>query len=171
MCGHNATKVIDSRDIPGSVRRRRECLECRERFTTYERAYASRLQVQKRAGRREDFSPQKLARSLEVACVKRPLPLGAIDQMVEEIRDAVLMDGKECVETNLIGEMALHKLLELDRVAYLRYASVYRDFNDPERFAMEADRLRDVDTVEELLQGRLLASDALHELHRRAAGK
>ncbi len=167
ICGHGDTKVVDSRESRNSVRRRRECLFCGGRFTTYERVHNPRLHVQKRTGRREVFSAKKLARSLEIACVKRPIPLGSIDQMVEEIREAILVDGRECVETNLIGEMVLYRLRELDKVAYIRYASVYRNFDAPESFEKEAGRLQREEKIDDLLQGRLLASDALYELGRR----
>ncbi len=167
VCGHSYTKVVDSRESLNSVRRRRECLLCGGRFTTYERIHSPRLQVEKRTGRRETFSEEKLAHSLEIACVKRPIPVGSIDHIVEEIREAILVDGRECVETSLIGEMALDRLRELDKVAYLRYASVYRNFDAPESFAEEADKLESEETIDDLLQGRLLASDALHVLGRR----
>ncbi len=171
ICGHTATKVIDSRESRDSVRRRRECINCHGRFTTYERAYVLRLQVQKRNGAREKFSVEKVSRSLEIACAKRPIPLGAISQMVRKIHDAIAMDGKECVNTSVIGEMALQQLMELDQVAYMRYASVYRDFTDPESFSDEARWLLNEERQEEISQGRLLQSDALYKMRRKAGGK
>lgn len=170
VCGHTATKVVDSRESRDSIRRRRECLLCEGRFTTYERIYNPRLQVEKRNGNREVFSREKLSRSLAIACVKRPIPLGSIDRIVDEIRDAILLDGRECVETSLVGEMALHKLRDLDDVAYMRYASVYRDFDGVDSFSQEAERLRNDDASDDLPQGRLMVSDALHEMHGRGNG-
>ena len=157
-CQHAETKVVDSRVSDDSVRRRRECLHCAGRFTTYERVYNARLKVEKRNGKLESFSTAKLMRSIEIACVKRTLPVGAIEQLVEEIHEMVVNEGREHVESGLIGEMVLDRLKSLDRVAYVRFASVYKDFEDVERFATEVSILEDVDPFESELQATFLPS-------------
>jgi len=140
-CGHTESKVVDSRDSSDSVRRRRLCLHCSGRFTTYERVSNFRLKVLKRNGKEEAFSVEKLTRSIELACAKRSLPLGTSAQIVEEIHEDAINEGRERIETSVIGEMVLKRLKSLDNVAYLRFASVFIDFENPERFAEEASIL------------------------------
>ncbi|MBI4311906.1 MAG: transcriptional repressor NrdR, partial [Chloroflexi bacterium] len=125
-CGHNDSKVIDSRDTGDGVRRRRECLGCRQRFTTYERVQTTSLLVVKRDGRREEFQRQKLFNSVRLACAKRPLPTGALDRLVNDIEAQLLRIGKQEVASSTIGELVMERLKGLDRVGYIRYASVYR---------------------------------------------
>lgn len=163
-CGHNSTRVVDSRESRDSVRRRRSCLHCDARFTTYERVYNPRFVVEKRNGSREAFSLEKLMRSISLACAKRQLPQGAIEHLAEEVRDALADDGKEKVASSLIGEMVLLKLKKLDSVAYMRFASVYRDFDGPEEFADElADLASELPSIGRS-QARLLQNDALTRL-------
>ena len=140
------------------MRRRRECLHCAGRFTTYERVYNSRLKVEKRNGKLESFSTDKLMRSIEIACAKRTLPVGAIEQIVEEIHETAVNEGREHIETGLIGEMVLYRLKSLDRVAYVRFASVYKDFEDVERFATEVSILDDADPFASELQATFLSN-------------
>ena len=161
-CQHAETKVVDSRVSNDAVRRRRECLHCGGRFTTYEHVYNSRLKVEKRSGKLESFSTDKLMRSIEIACAKRMLPVGAIEQIVEEIHEMAINEGREHVESGLIGEMVLDRLKSLDRVAYLRFASVYKDFEDVERFATEVSILDDADPFASELQATFLSSPASH---------
>ncbi len=161
-CQHADTKVVDSRVSNDSVRRRRECLHCAGRFTTYERVYNSRLKVEKRSGKLESFSTDKLMRSIEIACAKRTLPVGAIEQIVEEIHEMAVNEGREHIESGLIGEMVLNRLKTLDRVAYVRFASVYKDFEDVERFAAEVSVLEDADPFESELQATFLPSPVSH---------
>jgi transcriptional repressor NrdR len=133
--------VIDSRDATGGIRRRRECCDCNLRFTTYERVQTSVLLMVKRDGRREEFNRDKLTSSIRVACAKRPLPPGAIVRVVDNLEENLHQLGRAEVATSTLGEMVVDRLAELDRVAYVRFASVYRDFEDIESFREEIDAL------------------------------
>ena len=141
FCSHDDSKVIDSRDAGDGVRRRRECLRCGLRFTTYERVQTRSLLVIKRDGRREAFDRDKLWVSLTKACAKRPLPIGSIEKIIEEIEAALANLGRAEIPSKAIGEMIVERLRNLDRVAYIRFASVYRDFRDIESFKQEIDAL------------------------------
>ena len=136
-CGAPNSRVTDSRDTGEEIRRRRECGECGVRFTTYERIQHAALVVAKRDGRREEFTRDKLLRSIRLACVKRPLPTGALDKLVEEIESDLQRLGRAEVPAAVIGDAALRRLREIDSVAYVRYASVYRDFDDLDGFIRE----------------------------------
>jgi transcriptional repressor NrdR len=140
-CSHDDSKVIDSRDAGAGIRRRRECLECDGRFTTYEQVQVRELMVVKRDGRREDLDREKLIAGITKACAKRPLPTGSIDKLVQEIELAVVDSGRREVSSEAIGQLVMEKLKEMDRVAYIRYASIYRDFKDVETFREEIDSL------------------------------
>ena len=157
-CKHPETRVLDTRVRDNSVRRRRECAECSVRFTTLEHAYNTRLMVEKRNGKLEAFSPEKLTRSIQIACAKRYLPVRAIEEIVEEIQQRAVNGGRDRIESGVIGEMVLGHLKALDGVAYLRFASVYNDFEDLERFAAEADMLGRAASEASDLQGALLPS-------------
>ena len=139
-CSYAESKVIDSRDAPEGIRRRRECITCGVRFTTYERIQATSLMIAKRDGRREEYQREKLTSSIQKACVKRPLPTGAIDKMVEEIETQLQDIGKSEITSAGLGEIIIEKLRVIDPVAFIRFASVYRDFADVESFkeAVEA---------------------------------
>ncbi len=141
FCSNSDSKVIDSRDSGESIRRRRECLRCGLRFTTYEYVQTRTLMVIKRDGRREEFKRDKLWASLTKACAKRPLPTGSIEKIIEEIEAQVSNLGRAEIPSKLIGEMVMNRLRALDRVAYIRFASVYRDFRDIESFKEEIDAL------------------------------
>lgn len=143
FCGHVDSKVIDSRESPDGVRRRRECQGCGMRFTTYERVHALPLMVVKRDGRRETFSAEKLARSVRIACAKRPLEIGALEKLTVDVENELHRLGRAEVESRIIGEMVIERLRSLDRVAFIRFASVYRDFEDIDTFARELEALRD----------------------------
>ncbi|MCH8222462.1 MAG: transcriptional repressor NrdR [Chloroflexi bacterium] len=140
-CGHDDSKVIDSRDSGDGIRRRRECLKCERRFTTYERVQTRSLMVTKRDGRREEFQRDKLWASLTKACAKRPLPTGSIEKLAQDVETVLVETGRAEVPAETIGEMVMQKLKDLDRVAYIRYASVYRDFKDIETFKVAIDSL------------------------------
>ena len=140
-CGFEDTKVIDSRDSDDGIRRRRECLSCGERFTTFERVQAVGLQVVKKDGRREDFSREKLLLGMRRACEKRPLPVGSIEAVVDDIEATLQAQGKGEVPTSLIGELVMDHLRELDHIAYIRFASVYRSFADLEELEREVRAL------------------------------
>jgi transcriptional repressor NrdR len=112
------------------------------RFTTYERVHALPLMVVKRDGRREPFSAEKLARSVRTACAKRPLEIGALEKLTVDVENELHRLGRAEVESRIIGEMVMERLRALDRVAYIRFASVYRDFEDIDTFAREVEALR-----------------------------
>ena len=141
FCNHDTSKVIDSRDTGDGIRRRRECLQCGLRFTTYERVQTRALLVVKRDGRREEFDRDKLWASLTKACAKRPLPIGSIEKVVEDLESQLANLGRAEVPSRIIGEMVMERLRALDRVAYIRFASVYRGFRDIESFKEEVDAL------------------------------
>lgn len=136
------TKVIDSRELEDSVRRRRECITCGQRFTTYERAERLGLAVVKKDGRREEFSREKLARGIRTACFKRPIPHEAIEAIVADIEAEIHNMGQPEVPTQLIGERVMSALREVDEVAYVRFASVYREFRDVDTVVDEIEGLR-----------------------------
>jgi transcriptional repressor NrdR len=140
-CGFEDTKVIDSRDSEEGIRRRRECLACGERFTTFERVQTVGLQVVKKDGRREDFSREKLLLGIRRACEKRPLPVGAIEAVVDDIEATLQAQGKAEVPSSLIGELVMDHLRDLDHIAYIRFASVYRAFADVESLREELESL------------------------------
>jgi transcriptional repressor NrdR len=135
--------VVDSRDSDTgeAIRRRRECLECSKRFTTYERVENIPFYVIKKDGRREDFSRQKLFDGLMTACEKRDISPTAIDAVIDEIEAELRSTGKVEIPTNDIGELVMDKLRRLDDVAYVRFASVYRSFRDLGEVKREIDAL------------------------------
>ena len=155
FCGHEESRVIDSRESPDGIRRRRECVRCELRFTTYERVHSMPLLVAKRDGRSEPFSRDKLERSLRIACAKRPLEIEAISKMVSDIENELHRLAKAEVESRVIGEMAMERLRALDRVAYIRFASVYRDFQDVESFAKEVESLQNGHEEDEMDRNQL----------------
>ena len=140
-CNHDDSKVIDSRDSGDGIRRRRECLECARRFTTYERVQTRVVMLGKRDGRREEFQRDKLWGSVTKAGAKRPLQMGSIDKLVQDIEATLVDSGRAEMRSETVGEMVMERLKSLDRVAYIRYASVYRDFKDIETFKEEIDSL------------------------------
>ena len=140
-CTNQDSKVIDSRDAGDGIRRRRECLRCGLRFTTYEYVQSRALQVLKSDERREEFSRDKLWASLTKACAKRPLAVGTIEKVVADIELNLVSSGRAEISSRIIGEMVMERLKELDRVAYIRFASVYRDFRDIESFKEEIEAL------------------------------
>jgi transcriptional repressor NrdR len=131
-CGFEDSRVIDSRASEGGIRRRRQCLSCGQRFSTIERTELGVLLVAKKDGRREEFSRDKILLGVRRACEKRPIPLGAIEALVDDIEARVHALGKAEVPTRFIGELVMERLRELDEVAYIRFASVYRAFRDVE---------------------------------------
>jgi len=131
-CGHQDTRVLDSRDIRDGeqIRRRRECAACSRRFTTYESVEQRDLIVVKRDGRREKFDPRKLRDKLHIALTKRPVPVETVDQIVRETEAEMRDSGLSEIPSTWIGEHVLDKLKAVDPVAYIRFASVYREFRD-----------------------------------------
>ncbi len=138
-CSHPETKVTNKRDGKGFTRRRRECLKCKKRFTTYERAEIE-ITVIKKDGRREPFNREKLKLGFIKACEKRPVPHEKIEQALDEIEERLRRAGKE-IKTEQIGKMVMQKLKALDKVAYIRFASVYHDFQDVKDFKEEIKEL------------------------------
>jgi transcriptional repressor NrdR len=142
FCGHGDTRVVDSRDIEAgeSIRRRRECPSCGQRFSTYERVALS-LQVVKKDGRREEFDRQKLINNMWKACEKRDLPVGAVEAIARSIERRVHQLGTAEVPSSVIGEYAMEALRDLDEIAYIRFASVYKSFADLDDMRAEMERL------------------------------
>lgn len=143
FCGYVEDKVVDSRESKEgeSIRRRRECLKCEKRFTTYERIDEIPYMVIKKDGRREKFERQKVLAGLLRACEKRPISMGKLEQIVNEVEGFVI-DSQDRERTGAeIGELMMERLKQLDKVAYIRFASVYRDFKDVNEFRSELDTL------------------------------
>ena len=141
---NSETKVTDKRDSEGETRRRRECLKCGKRFTTYERVEEPNFIVIKKDKTREPFSREKLRIGIEKACEKRPIETEKIDSLVNEIESRLRekVQGKE-VESQVIGELVIKALKKLDKVAYIRFASVYKDFQDIEDFRNSIKEISD----------------------------
>jgi len=135
--------VVDTRhDAQGNVRRRRECTDCDQRFSTVERAILTTPLVAKRDGRREEFDPEKLKSGLRIACARRPISAAAIERIVERVEYAIRQTGRTEVPSRLIGDIAIEELRKLDEVAYIRYAIVYLGLKDLESIRAEIDQLR-----------------------------
>ncbi len=143
FCGKEQNKVIDTRESDETIRRRRECTDCGRRFTTYERVAQTGLMVIKQDGRRESFDRQKLLGGVVKACAKRPVPMEAIESLVEEIEMRLHAQAKSEVDSQSIGQMVMEALRPLDDVAYVRFASVYRRFTDLDTLAVEIQRLKE----------------------------
>ncbi|SRR5690554_126088 len=145
FCGTLDTKVIDSRLVNdgASVRRRRECTECKERFTTFETAELVMPRVIKSDGTREPFNEDKLRNGLLRALEKRPVSLEAIEQAIQNVKSSLRATGEREVTSQLIGALVMDNLKALDKVAYIRFASVYRAFEDIREFGEEIARLND----------------------------
>ena len=137
FCGHLESQVKDSRpsEDGAAIRRRRSCPECAGRFTTFERVQLRELTILKRSGRRTPFDREKLQRSIDIAIRKRPLDPERVDRMVSSIVRQLESRGETEVESTVIGELVMKALKGLDQVAYVRYASVYRDFRATQDFA------------------------------------
>ena len=138
-CANDSSKVTDKRKSPGGIRRRRECLKCEKRFTTYEVIEKSEFFIIKKDGRRERFDKQKLEKGIETAFEKRPVPKERIDKMINEVEDNLrkMAAGKKEVRSSTIGDLVMKKIERLDKVAYVRFASVYKDFHDIGDFKRE----------------------------------
>ncbi|MBT3232002.1 MAG: transcriptional repressor NrdR [Calditrichaeota bacterium] len=143
FCGHLEDKVVDSRSKQNglAIRRRRECLGCNERFTTYEYIERAPLMVKKGDRRTEEFDREKLKSGIMLATVKRNVSSEAIDNIINEVVEKCHELGKQDISTSEIGEMVMNKLRQLDEVAYIRFASVYREFQDLGAFKREIDKM------------------------------
>ncbi len=142
-CGHEEDKVVDSRPSQdnAAIRRRRECLKCKERFTTYEYVEQGTLTVTKSDNRREPYDRYKLLYGIKLACNKRPVSPKEIDTMTSEIEQNIKSKNKNEISSQEIGEMVMEKLRPVDEIAYVRFASVYRKFKDKEEFLEEMKKL------------------------------
>jgi transcriptional repressor NrdR len=142
-CGFTQDRVVDSRESKeaDSIRRRRECEGCNKRFTTYERIDEIPYMVVKKDGRREKFDRQKVLSGLLHACEKRPVPAGKLGQIVDETEAFVVDSPERERSTSEVGELIMTRLKEIDTVAYIRFASVYRDFKDVREFKQELEEL------------------------------
>jgi transcriptional repressor NrdR len=143
FCGHKEDKVIDSRESKegDSIRRRRQCLACQRRFTTYERSDEIPYMVIKKDSRRERFDRQKVLAGLLKACEKRPVAMGRLAEVVDAVEARLADNADREISTSQIGEMLMEHLQLLDKIAYVRFASVYRDFQDVEAFLNELKTL------------------------------
>lgn len=142
FCLNDASKVTDKRASKDSIRRRRECLKCGKRFTTYEKIIQTDFFVIKKSGAREKFQREKLEKGIERAFEKRPVSKEKIDLMINEIEDHLRKLGKREVSSTYIGEVIMKKIKKLDKVAYVRFASVYRNFQDVSDFRKEVNELK-----------------------------
>jgi transcriptional repressor NrdR len=143
FCGHMQDRVVDSRETREGdvVRRRRECLGCQRRFTTYERIDEIPYMVVKKDGRREKFDRQKVLAGLLKACEKRPVAMGRLAELVDEVEAKLLDSPDREITTTIVGELLMTRLRSLDKIAYVRFASVYRDFQDEEAFFHELKQM------------------------------
>jgi transcriptional repressor NrdR len=144
FCGHADTKVVDSRvsESQDAIRRRRECLACEKRFTTYERREEMPLMVSKRDGSTEPFERGKLLRGLIVACAKRDVSTEQLEQLIDDIESELHNEFRYEIDSKVLGDMVLERLKALDKVAYVRFASVYKSFEDVEEFTSELRGLK-----------------------------
>ncbi|HAV92782.1 TPA: transcriptional regulator NrdR [candidate division WOR-3 bacterium] len=143
FCGYEENKVIDSRASKDgqSVRRRRECIDCKRRFTTYEYVEKVPVMIIKRDGRREPYTREKLLEGIRTACRKRPVSSKSIDDTVDDIERIIFSMEKDEIDSKEIGEIVMGKLKELDEISYVRFASVYRQFRDMNEFVRELNKL------------------------------
>lgn len=155
FCSSNDSRVIDTRDAEGGIRRRRECLGCGRRFTTYERVVPLRLMVIKQDGRREPFDRDKILRGIQIACAKRPVDTSALEELVSGIESELYHRGSREVTSREIGEMVMQNLRQLDEVAYIRFATIYRRFADVEDLADEIEDLLERRQQEAILKAQL----------------
>ncbi|MEJ2011984.1 MAG: transcriptional regulator NrdR [Anaerolineales bacterium] len=141
-CEGEETRVIDtSHDTRGGVRRRRECMGCDQRFSTYERAILTAPLIVKQDGTREEFEREKLLQGIRIACAKRPVPAADVERLAGEIEARLQSMGKEEISSRIVGDMAIAGLKELDHVAYIRYAIVYLGLEDLQAVRDEIDQL------------------------------
>jgi transcriptional repressor NrdR len=134
-CGSNGIRTLETRDSQNdTIRRRKECLNCGKRFTTYEYIETVELMVRKMDGRIERFDLNKIVRDLQKACEKRPVTMERINNLAERVRQDLMMRGKEEISSQEIGDLTVEYLKKLDRIAYIRFASVYKRFEEPEDF-------------------------------------
>jgi transcriptional repressor NrdR len=143
-CNHEETQVIDSRDTENleATRRRRECSKCKKRFTTYERVEEADIVVVKKDGKRERFERQKVINGILKACEKRPISMERIEKLVDDVESDLRKRDSVEVDSKILGKLVMRKLKSLDKVAYIRFASVYLEFDDLARFEEELEKLQ-----------------------------
>jgi len=143
-CQHHDSKVLDtSHDNHGGVRRRRECVKCGQRFSTYERPILATPLVIKQDGMREEFDREKLARGIRISCAKRPVSAADIERMIGQVESSLQRMGKEEVSSRVVGDLVIKTLKETDQIAYIRYAIVYLGMDDLHEIRKEIDHLLD----------------------------
>jgi transcriptional repressor NrdR len=141
-CHHDDSKVLDtSHDSHGGIRRRRECLKCGQRFSSYERPILATPLIVKQDGTREEFDREKLARGIRIACAKRPVSAADIERMIGHVESQLQKMGKSEVSSRVVGDLVINGLKELDQIAYIRYAIVYLGLDDLHALRNEIDRL------------------------------
>ena len=142
FCQYPDSKVIDTnKDAHGGIRRRRECLSCHQRFSTYERPILTTPMIIKQDGTREEFNRDKLLQGLRIACAKRPVPAAALEKLVNDIEAELQKKGRSEVNSRMVGDLAIKGLKELDHIAYIRYAIVYLRMDDLHSVRDEIDQL------------------------------
>lgn len=145
FCGHDEDRVVDSRESREGdvIRRRRECVKCERRFTSYEKIESIPFQVVKRDRRREPYERDKLMKGLRMACSKRPIPAATLEKLADDIEAEMQESPEREISSRQLGNLVMERLRELDEIAYVRFASVYRRFEDVEEFVKELDQLKD----------------------------
>ena len=145
FCSNTALKVTDKRNSPEGIRRRRECLKCKKRFTTYEKVDKGDLYIIKKDKSREKFKRDKLEKGVEKAFEKRPVSKEKIDKMLNDIEEQLRRRGKKEIKSSVVGKLVMKKIKKLDNVAYIRFASVYKDFQHIKDFKKELKNLGEKD--------------------------
>lgn len=141
FCGHDSSRVIDSRPAEDAIRRRRQCERCAKRFTTYEKLETFPLMVVKKDDKREPYDRSKIEAGILRACHKRPVSSEQINQLIDSVENEIFSMDKNEVSSSLIGELVMERLKDLEEVAYVRFASVYREFKDVSTFVQELESL------------------------------
>ena len=143
FCSSDSNKVLDKRETGDNevIRRRRECIKCKKRFTTYERFEAVNIIVVKKDGNREQFDRKKLEMGMVKSCEKRPIPFEKIQKALDSIEAELIKKGKREIKSTIIGNMVMRRLKKLDKVAYIRFASIYQEFTDLKTFQQELKKL------------------------------
>lgn len=160
-CAQENTKVLESRlsHEGRAVRRRRSCLDCNYRYTTYEKEEELVFQIRKKDGKVEPYSRIKSLKGLQIAFQKRPINLSDIELLLTNVERKIQAEGERIVDSRKLGDLIMEDLREIDDVAYVRFASVYRDFKDPEQFIAELKKLRDPDVTLDHSEGRPQKAD------------
>jgi len=140
-CNSTELKVTDKRNLEEQIRRRRECIKCQKRFTTYEKMENTLFMVEKKEGKREAYDREKIRKGIMRACEKRPVSMEKIDKVLDELENKLRKAKTTEIPSKKIGEFVVRKLKSLDKVAYIRFASVYRDFTDLQEFEEELKKL------------------------------